>query len=114
MSFPLRGELYWVRLDPTIGSEIAKTRPAVIISNNVGNEYSDRVIVGPVTSGGADWVYPFEVALLAGEAGLDRASKVALDQIRTVDKTRLGPRLGALSPDSMRQVDGAIRLSLAV
>lgn len=114
MSFPRRGEIYWVNLDPTVGSEIAKTRPAVIISNDIGNEYADRVIVAPITSGGLAKVYPFEVRISAGEAGLPRDSKAVLDQIRTLDKRRLGQRLGALSSQRMAEVDQSIRLSLSV
>lgn len=114
MSFPQRGALYWVNLDPTVGSEIAKTRPALIISNNTGNQYADRVIVAPVSSGNVQRVYPFEVRLEVGEAGLPQRSKVLLDQIRTVDKSRLGNRIGVLSPERMEAVNRAIRLSLAV
>lgn len=114
MSFPQRGEVYWVDLDPTIGSEIAKTRPAVIISNDVGNQYADRVIVAPISSGGTGKVYPFEVRLAAGEAGLAKVSKVLLDQIRTVDKARLGAKLGVMTTERMKEVAEAIRVSLAV
>ncbi len=114
MSFPRRGELYWVNLDPTIGSEISKTRPALVVSNNTGNQYADRVIVAPVTSGSTSKVYPFEVLLQASEAGLPKASKVLLDQIRTLDKQRLGARIGALTEQRMDEVNRAIRLSLAV
>ncbi len=114
MSFPRRGEIHWVNLDPTIGSEIAKTRPAVIISNDIGNEHSTRVIVAPLTSQGTERVYPFETLVLAGEAGLRQPSKVLLDQVRSIDKQRLGRRAGTLSPERMREVDRAIRLSLSV
>jgi len=114
MNFPQRGELYWVNLDPTVGSEIAKTRPALIISNNIGNQYADRVIVAPVSSGNVQRVYPFEVRLAAGESGLSQDSKVLLDQIRTVDKSRLGSRIGVLTAERMEAVNRAIRLSLAV
>ncbi len=114
MSFPQRGALYWINLDPTVGSEIAKTRPALIISNNTGNQYADRVIVAPVSSGNVQRVYPFEVRLEGGEAGLPQRSKVLLDQIRTVDKSRLGNRIGILTPERMEDVNRAIRLSLAV
>lgn len=75
MSFPRRGEVYWVNLDPTVGSEIAKTRPAVIISNDVGNQYADRVIVAPISSSGMSRVYPFEVRLNTGEGSLGPATK---------------------------------------
>lgn len=114
LRFPRRGEIYWVNLDPTVGSEIRKTRPALIISNDVGNCYSALVIVAPVTSQGVARAYPFEVAVPPGIAGLTRPSKVLLDQIRTVDKARLGECMGNLPPDLMDQVDAAIRLSLAV
>ncbi|MBI3979234.1 MAG: type II toxin-antitoxin system PemK/MazF family toxin [Chloroflexi bacterium] len=114
MSFPRRGEVYWVNLDPTVGTEIAKTRPALIISNDIGNQYSPRVIVAPITSQGVTGVYPFEALVPAGEGGLTHASKVLLDQIRTIDKQRLGQRLGVLPAERMLEVDRAIRLSLAV
>ena len=114
LNFPRRGEIYWVHLDPAIGSEIRKTRPALIVSNDVGNEYAPRVVVAPLSSHGIDRVYPFEVLVPTGEGSLTRASKVLLDQIRTVDKARLASRIGALSPEHMLLVDQAIRLSLAV
>lgn len=97
-----------------IGSEIAKTRPAVIISNDVGNQYSSRVIVAAITSGSSDRVFPFEVLLSSGEGGLNRRSKVLLDQLRTVDKSRLGKRLGALPDERMAEVDRAVAISLGL
>lgn len=114
MPLPKRGGVYWVALDPVVGTEIAKTRPAVIISNDTGNQYSTRVIVAPVTSGSVTKVYPFEVLVPAGEANLARESKVLLDQIRTIDKRRLGQRIGSLSSERMLEIDQAIRRSLAV
>lgn len=114
MSTLCRGEIYWVKLDPTVGSEISKTRPALIISNDVGNQYADRVIVAPISSGNTDKIYPFEVLLPAGEAGLGRESKVLLDQIRTVDKQRLSNKIGVLTSEQMEEVNRAIRRSVAV
>jgi mRNA interferase MazF len=111
---PRRGDVYWASLDPTVGAEIAKTRPVVIISNDVGNRHSSVVIVAALTSGRGDRVYPFEVLINAGEGGLSRASKILLNQVRTIDKTRLGRRIGALGWERMIEVDAAIRLSLAV
>ena len=70
LSFPRRGEIWWVALDPVVGSKIAKTRPALIISNDVGNRYSRRVVVASISSGNVDRVYPFEVLMPAGEGGL--------------------------------------------
>lgn len=114
MSYPKRGEIYWVRLDPTIGSEIAKTRPAIIISNDVGNQYSERVVVAPITSKGVDKVYPFEVKIPKEESGINKISKILLEQIRTVDKSRLSRKIGKLTLKKMEEVNKAIRLSLEV
>lgn len=114
LSFPRRGDLYWAKLDPTVGAEIAKTRPALVISNDMGNRYSAVVTIAPLTTGGGPRTYPFEVPVLEGEGSVARPSRVLLNQIRTVDKRRLENRIGALSQDRMQQVDAAIRLSLAV
>ena len=70
--------------------------------------------VAPLTSQGVGRVYPFEVLVPAGEGSLPVTSKVCLDQIRSVDKLRLGRLIGALSPECLAQVDRAIRISLAV
>jgi mRNA interferase MazF len=114
MKPPQRGEVYWFNLDPVIGSEIAKARPALIISNNVGNQYADRVIVAPISSSSLDKTYPFEVRLSPAESGLSKESKILLDQIRTLDKSRLGEQIGVLSAERMEEVNRAIRISLAV
>jgi len=114
MSYPLRGDIYWVNLDPVVGTEIAKTRPTVIVSNNIGNEFSTGVIVAPLTSSGQDKVYPFEVLIPSSEGGLPHPSKALLDQIRTIDKRRLGRHIGTLSQERMREIDQVIRRSLAV
>lgn len=114
LSFPRRGEIYWVALDPTFGAEIAKTRPGLIVSNDVGNQYSGLVIVASLSSTAVHRVQRFQVLVRPEEAGLDRPSKVLLNQIRTVDKRRLGRRIGSLSEDRMAEVDRAIRISLAL
>jgi mRNA interferase MazF len=111
---PRRGEVHWVNLDPTVGTEIAKTRPVVIISHDLGNRHSPRVIVAPITSRRVDRVYPFEVLIPAGEGGLPQKSKALLNQIRTVDKARLRGWIGTLNEMRMLEIDRAIRLSLAV
>ena len=109
-----RGELYLVSMDPTVGSEIKKTRPALIIQNDVGNKYSPLTIVAPITSAPRAKKYPTEVGITAKESGLDSDSTVLLNQIRTVDKSRIVRKLGALSQAKMKEVDEAIRISLAV
>jgi mRNA interferase MazF len=93
-----RFEVYLVRLDPTQGSEIRKTRPCLVISPNEMNRYLRTVIVAPMTTQGR--TYPSRVAVtFAGAAG-----QVVLDQIRTIDKTRLVRRLGALHEAATQQV----------
>lgn len=107
MKFPKRGEVYWVNLDPTVGSEIKKTRPALVVSNDIGNRLSSRVTIAPITSN-TQKVFPFQVAIdLAGKKG-----KVLLDQLRTVDKKRLGKKIAECDFEIMDQVDDAIKTSL--
>jgi mRNA interferase MazF len=107
IKFPKRGEVYWVKLDPTIGSEINKTRPALIVSNDSGNEYSQRVIVAPITSS-VKKVYPFEVQLQVGE----KDGKVLLDQLRSIDKQRLSKKISVLDYETMQLVNKALKITL--
>ena len=94
----LRGEVHLVRLDPTVGSEIRKTRPCLVVSPDELNEHLRTVIVAPMTTGGH--AYPWRVACrFQNQSGF-----VALDQLRTVDAERLIKRLGRLSPATARQV----------
>jgi mRNA interferase MazF len=113
MNYPKRGSIYLVNLDPTIGSEIQKTRPAVVIQNDVGNQYSPTTIIAPITSGEEE-VYPVEVFVAAPEGGLDNNSLVLLNQIRAVNKRRLVRYLGKLNSKTMRKVDRAITISLGL
>lgn len=106
-----RGEIYWVNLDPTIGSEMRKTRPALVVSNDVNNLHAQTVTVLPLTTS-VEKVYPFEVRLEAGVYGNKEAAKVKANQIRTVDKRRLSKLVGFLPADRMAKVDAAIRLHL--
>jgi mRNA interferase MazF len=107
IKFPKRGEIYWVNLDPTIGSEINKVRPALVVSNDSGNEYSHRVIVAPITSS-VKKVYPFEVKLEIEK----KDGKVLLDQLRSVDKQRLSKKLTALDYETMQLVNKALKIVL--
>lgn len=108
-----RGEIYWVQLDPTIGAEIKKTRPALVVSNDQNNQFSELVSVLPITSK-ASKIYPFEVLLEAGQGGITEKSKIKANQIRTVDKRRLSAKpLGAsLETDVMDRVAKAIKIHL--
>jgi mRNA interferase MazF len=113
MSYPRRGEIYLVRFDPTVGYEIRKTRPGVIIQNDVSNQYSPITIVAAISSQFNDPPFPREVIIPPG-TGLPKASAVILNHIRSVDLTRLIKRLGAVDPDTMRRVDEAIMISLGL
>jgi mRNA interferase MazF len=104
-----RGEVWWVEFDPSIGSEIRKTRPAVIVSNDAANRNLARVIVVPMT-GNVSKVYPGETVVSVS----GRASKVVADQIMAADKSRLKSQLGVLSRADMAEVDDAIRVQLAL
>jgi mRNA interferase MazF len=93
-----RGEVYLVKLDPTRGSEIHKTRPCLVVSPDELNHHLRTVIVAPMTTGGH--VYPWRVPCRFQ----DRAGVVGLDQLRTVDRERLAKRLGRLSPGTLTSV----------
>lgn len=101
-------------LDATIGGEIRKRRPVVIVSNDAGNRASGVVTVVPLTSN-VDRVFPFEVMLEAAATGLERDSKARAQQVRTISKLRLAEqRAGALPPAEMHALDAALRLHLAL
>jgi mRNA interferase MazF len=107
-----RGEIYYANLDPTVGSEINKRRPVLIVSNDINNRMNDVVTVLPITSN-VSRVYPFEVLLEQTESGLPKDSKVQSQQIRSLSKQRLsGKAIGQLIDQKMQAVDLAIRLHL--
>ena len=103
-----RGEVWWVEFDPSVGSEIRKTRPAVIVSNDAANRHLARVVVVPMTSN-TGRQYPGEALVtVAGQS-----SKAMADQIMAADKTRLKGQLGTLSKADMLAVEDAIKVHLA-
>ena len=104
-----RGEVWWVEFDPAVGSEIRKTRPAVIVSNDSANRNLARVVVVPLTSS-TGRQYPGEA--LVEVAGTQ--SKAMADQIMAADKTRLKSQLGTLSKPDMLAVEGAILVHLGM
>jgi mRNA interferase MazF len=111
---PKRGEVFLVNFDQTIGSEIQKTRPALIIQNDIGNRYSPVSIVAAITSFDGAKIYPTEVKLEAREGGLDHDSIVLLNQLRSIDKQRLVLKLGALNERRMEEVAAALLVSLGL
>lgn len=109
-----RGEIYYANLDPTLGSEIAKRRPVLLVSNNANNRAASTVSVLPITSN-VSRVYPFEVLIQPEDSGLPKPSKVQAQQIRTIAVQRLdGNRVGCLRQPMMERVDAALKLHLAL
>jgi len=110
-----RGEIYYAALDPVMGNETGKTRPVLIIQNNIGNLYSPTTIVAVITEySEKKATYPICVAVV-GDAGLKKPSIVNLSQIRTIDNRRFkGPKITSLADDIMEKVDIALRNSLAL
>ncbi len=113
-AFPRYGDIYQVTLDPIVGSEIGKRRPALVVSNDSNNEYAQTVTVAPITGQPAKKQYPFEVLIPEGVGGLDRKSRVKCNQVRTVDKRRLTMRIGDLPPQYVGQVQQALRIHLNI
>ena len=111
--FPRRGEVWLVALDPVLGAEIGKTRPALVLSNDRNNELADTVTVLPVTSK-AERVFPFEWFLPAGTAGLPLDSKAKANQVRTLAKERLIKRLGRLDDAAMAGVERAVLIHFGI
>lgn len=111
---PKRGDVYVVDFDPARGSEIAKTRPALIIQNDIANRYSPVTIVAAFTSQFGEKRYPTEVLVQPPEGGLTTESAVLLNQLRTVDKIRLRRRLGAVTAVTMAKVDRALVISIGL
>jgi mRNA interferase MazF len=114
VGYPKRGEIYLVNFDPTLGAEIQKTRPALILQNDVSNEYSPITVVAAITSKFTEPLYPTQVLIRVPEGGLEVDSVVLLNQIRSIDKQRLIKRLGMLHQEAIAQVDRAIQISLGL
>ncbi|MEO0946999.1 MAG: type II toxin-antitoxin system PemK/MazF family toxin [Cyanobacteria bacterium J06641_5] len=109
-----RGEIHYTDLSPTVGSEIAKRRPVLIVSNDVNNRAASTLTVLPITSN-VKRVYPFEVLLLPEVSGLPKPSKAQAQKIRTISKQRIcGDALGELDEELMDAIAATIRLHLAL
>lgn len=108
-----RGEIYWVNWNPGRGSEQVGIRPALVIQNDIGNQYSPTTIVAAITTAPVK-AYPFVVPVTTSESGLLQDSSVNLSAILTVWRDRLGDKCGELSVQKMAEVNGAIKKSLAL
>lgn len=109
-----RGDVFLVQLDPVIGSEQGGFRPVVIIQNDIGNRYSPTVITAPITTKIFSQKYPTNVNITAKESGLKHDSTILLNQIKTIDKNRLGRKLIHLKQSIMERVNKSILVSVGL
>ncbi len=110
----LRGDIFLINFEPVLGLEQVRTKPALVIQNNISNQFSPLIIVAPITSRVYEKEYPTNVFLKKEDSGLDRDSTVLLNQIRTIDKRRIIKKLSSLNEHIMKKVDLAIRISLGL
>jgi len=108
-----RGDIYFANLNPTKGKEIRKTRPVLIISNDINNSLSSTVTIVPLTSR-TEKIYPFEVLVSKEESGLKKDSKIKCDQIRTIDKLRLATKAGRINKVKITETERAICIHLDI
>jgi len=108
-----KGDLFWANLDPSIGSEISKRRPVLIVSNDINNQYADTITILPVTTS-TEKVYPFEILINAGEGNIQETSKIKANQIRTIDKQRLFQKIGTISKSKLEEAEKAILIHLDI
>ena len=111
-SFPRYGDIYQGILDPVVGSEIGKSRPVLVVSNDINNEYSGTVTVVPITGQPSEKVRPYEVLVPKGVGGLTTDSRIKANQIRTLDKSRLAHCRGALPAEYLPLVEKALKIHL--
>ena len=107
-----RGDLVYLNFDPIVGSEQGGPRPAVVVQNDMGNKHAPTVIIAPVTSKNKKNNLPTHVKLTSHI--LERNSMVLLEQLKTVDKSRIDSYIGTLSDEEMKMIDKALRISLAI
>ena len=114
MSIVKRGEIYYADLSPVVGSEQGGMRPVLIVQNDTGNRHSPTVIAAAITSRLDKAKLPTHIPLAEGSAGLNRDSIILLEQIRTLDKTRLRERMGRIDESTMNAVDAALAVSFGL
>ncbi len=109
-----RGEIYLCDLGKNIGSEQSGFRPVLVIQNNVGNKYSPTVIVSAITSSLNKVELPTHIKIIASECGLPENSIVLLEQIRTLDKSRLKTKIGNVNSETLKKIDIALAVSIGI
>jgi len=113
MSRILKGEIYWANLSPTVGSEISKTRPVLIVSNDINNKHAATVSILPITSTTAK-IYPFEIFLTDKRRKFIKRLKAKANQIRTIDKQRIGNKIEKISKSKLNEIENAILIHLGI
>lgn len=111
---PTRGDIFLVCFDPSVGSEIRKTRPAIVLQNDVANRHSPITIVAAISTKFDEPPYPTDVILEPEDSGLNLRSAAVLNQIRSVDRRRLLKRIGRATPACMERINRAIEISLGL
>lgn len=109
-----RGDIYYADLSPVVGSEQGGLRPVLIVQNDIGNRYSPTVIAAAITSQLTKTKLPTHIDVYADKVGLVKDSVILLEQIRTLDKTRLREKMGHLDDLLMQQVNDAISVSFGL
>lgn len=109
-----RGDIYYADLSPVVGSEQGGVRPVLIVQNDVGNRYSPTVIAAAITSQQEKTSLPTHIRVNAEDCGLSKDSIILLEQVRTIDKTRLKEKMGALDINNMDMVDRALSVSFGL
>jgi mRNA interferase MazF len=111
VTFPRRGEIYWIDLEPTVGSEIKKVRPCVIISPDAANQSGPLVIVAPITKAEGKKIYFHEIQLPPGPAVLPYDSKIKVFQLRCLNKKRLrGEKIRVLPEELLEKLNEKIKI----
>ena len=114
LSIVKRGDIFYADLSPVVGSEQGGMRPVLIVQNDTGNRHSPTVIAAAITSQTGKAKLPTHIELQAQSVGLTRDSVILLEQIRTIDKSRLKERMGKLDEKTMNMVDNAIAVSFGL
>jgi len=114
MSMVKRGEIYFADLSPVIGSEQGGLRPVLVIQNDLGNHFSPTVIIAAITAKMAKPKLPTHIGITAAGTGLGRDSVILMEQIRTIDKSRLKEKVCRLQNDVMHSVDIALKISVGL
>ncbi|GAV21952.1 type II toxin-antitoxin system PemK/MazF family toxin [Carboxydothermus pertinax] len=109
-----RGDIFYANLSPVVGSEQGGTRPVLILQNDIGNLYSPTTIIAAITSQINKAKLPTHVEIPAKESGLEKDSVILLEQIRTIDKSRLKEKVSSLNKELMRKVNQALEISLGL